>query len=102
MEIFSTLLNIPITQLFALGLIVIFLQRMGIDVMGLIKSLFRLNGKDGTKIIENKLNEIEDNHIVHLQITLDRLLTMQEAENITLALINKGVEDIKEKLKSQR
>ena len=92
MEIFSTILNVPIAQLFAVGLLIVILQRAGIDVVGLIKFLFgKKNGNGGSKITE-QLNEIEGNHLEHIQSGIDDI---KEISSESLYILK----DIKEALK---
>lgn len=72
MEIFSTIINIPITQLFVAGLLIVILQRAGIDIAGLIKSLFGKKNGNGNKITE-QLDEIESNHLHTIESKIDDL-----------------------------
>ena len=94
MEIFSTIINIPITQLFVAGLLIVILQRAGIDIAGLIKSLFgKKNGNGGR--VEKKLDEIEGNHLEHIQRGIDDI---KEISSESLYILK----DIKEVLKNER
>ena len=44
-EIISTISNLSIVQLLVVGLVVVFLQKSGIDVIGFVQSLLKKNGK---------------------------------------------------------
>jgi len=77
MEIFSTILSVPIAQLFAVGLLIVILQRAGIDVAGLLKSLLGKNGKNGDRVTK-KLEEIETNHLEHVHEGISELQRGQD------------------------
>ena len=49
--------------------------------------------------IDEHLEILTSNHIDHLQKGIDKLLEMQEKENVTLALMAQSLEDIKDKIK---
>ena len=76
MDIFSSILQVPLLQ--ALGVVVLigFAERSGIPVISLLKKTLKLNGNgNGHKLegIEDKLATIQGNHLDHLQKGIDQL-----------------------------
>ena len=81
---------------------------LGGAFFGLVKGGFiqigkKENGNGHTKErleeIEGQLNLIMGNHMEHLQGGINKLIDMQEKENVTLALMNQTLLDIKENTK---
>ena len=56
--------------------------------------------KERLEEIEGQLNLIMGNHMSHLQEGISKLIDMQEKENVTLALMNQTLTDIKENTKN--
>lgn len=79
MEYLTPILNLSITQLFAVGVLVIVLQRAGVDVIGILKSIFKLNGNNAK--VSEKLDEIEGNHLHTIEAKIDELKQGQEKTN---------------------
>src|SRR3990167_2621110 len=76
----TSLLQIPLLQLLGFGLVIVILQKLGIDIIGLVKMLFNKNGEkrgNGNEA-EVKLKTIESNHLPHLEIKVDDLLKTQQ------------------------
>ena len=70
MDIFSTIINLPIAQIVGLLLVVGFAEKMGLPVVDFIKGLLIKKNSNGTN---KKLGEIDEhlelltsNHIVHM------------------------------------
>lgn len=92
MEVLSSIFNLPIAQIVGLAMVVIFLQKAGIDVIGIVTKLVSKNGKEnGNGHTKEKLSEIDEhlelltsNHITHVQEGINDLKTsMQELLFIT-------------------
>ena len=67
--------------------------------------IFGKNGENGHEQtqrldeIEDKLSLLATNHMEHLQKGIDKMIEMQEAENVVLGKITYLLEDIKENIK---
>lgn len=80
-DIISTLSNLSIVQLLAVGAVIVILQKSGIDVVGFLRSLFKKNGngvKDKIVDMDEKLELLMNNHVGHLEKNLDEMKTMQQ------------------------
>src|SRR3990167_3657221 len=102
MDIFSTILNLPIAQILGLIFAVGLAEKMGVPIISIAMSFLKKNGNGTSKKlgeIDEHLEILTSNHIDHLQKGIDKLLEMQEKENVTLALMAQSLEDIKDKMK---
>lgn len=92
-EILIKIFNLPITQLAGVALIIIFLQKAGIDVLGFLKSVFRVNGKPNPIIAE--IEAIKTNHLHEMKETLNRIeQNLTRNFNITFEKLDKLNEGI--------
>lgn len=71
MEYLTTILQVPLLQLLGFGLFIVILQRAGIDIVGLVKTIFGKNG-NGNKVTE-RLDKIEGNDLEHIQKGIDEI-----------------------------
>ena len=79
MDIFSTLLNVPILQAIGVVLLIGIAERMGVPVISIFKSLFKVNGngKEMTALKE-QLDLLENNHLSHLESKLDKIVEQNQ------------------------
>src|SRR3990167_402813 len=77
MEYLSAIINLPIAQLMAIVFVVIILQKAGIDIAGILKSVFKANNKENGNgkmaELQTQLNTIEGNHLHTIEAKIDKL-----------------------------
>ena len=102
MEILTTILQTPITQFLGLALVIGLLQKMGIDVVSILKAIFRVNGNgNGINLtaIDAKLDKIASNGLTHVTASLDKLTEAIKEHHAKEEAVFNRIEDIWDKLK---
>ena len=80
-----------------IAVIVVILFRPEI-ITKILDFLPKKNG-NGMKKLEEGIETLTSNHIDHVQKGIDKLIEMSEKQNVTLALMQQTLENIKDNLK---